>query len=250
MIEIESTFSKTTDAATRQRLRPALGIATATARHIKKRLLRRRYATRAQAFDSTPTAGPKRRRRYYISLPYARAAGLGDKTSFASSADMHRKAGAAGGPGQVSGELLRSMRTRNYGRDAVIIEFGRSSLGASSKRSAITKRKSGSFEVSLSDNGKLRARQVRELSRDSEGNLKRRKKPRKVRNSLKASAVFTATRIGLLQPTPRENTAQLAAIADRYLSTVVTTFGGVVVQVTSDRGDSTLFRDIQRRLDK
>jgi hypothetical protein len=249
MIEIESTFSKTTDAATRQRLRPALGIATATARHIKRRLLRGEYATRPQAFSTTPTAGPKRRRRYYISLPYARAAGLGDKTSFASSAEMHRMAGKTN-PGQMTGELLRSMRTRNYGRDAVIIEFGRSSIGGSSKRSLITKRKTGEFEVGLSDNGKLRARQVRELSKDSEGNVKRRKKPRKVLNWKKATAVFAETGIGLLQPTPRENTAQLAAIADRYLATVVTTFGGVVVQVTSDRGDQALFRDIQRRLDK
>ena len=244
-LDMVTHFTKTATPEIRASLAPAMALARATATHIRRRLIKGRTATRGKAYSADPRAGPRKRRRYYISPAYAAEAKT-TKTSWKSSVDMHQAVRAS--YGNVTGALLRSMRVRNYGRDAVVIEFAGSSLGASSVRTATTKRVKGEYEVTLSDSGAVRAKQVRELARDSEGIVKRRRKPKLVRNSHKASAVFTATKIGLLQPTDEESRAQLAAITDIYTGILITSFGGVVIQEDGVKGDRRLYDAIKREL--
>jgi hypothetical protein len=248
-LELEVHFSKTATADVRRNLAPAANLARATARHMRQRLRRRRYATRPEPFSANPGAGPRKRRRYYISPAYAHEIGA-QQTSFKSSVDMHQAVGARA-PGVVSGALLRSMRVRNFGRDSMVIEFAGSSLGASSTHTARTvgvKDDSGAkvFETTLSSKGAVRAKQLRELKRDKGGKVLFRRKPKKVLNRLKASAVYNHTNIGLLQPTDAESRAQVAAIGDNLSAILITTFGGVVIQEDGDKGDRRLYEAIKR----
>jgi len=250
-LEIEIHFSKTATPAIRRNLAPAAALAKATATHMRRRLMRRRYATRPDAFSATPTAGPKKRRRYYISPAYAREIGA-KKTSYKSSVDMHQAVRATA-PGVVSGKLLRSMRVRNFGRDAMVIEFAGSSLGASSTHTArMTAQRDEEgrrlFETTLSKTGQVRARQLRELKRDKEGKVLFRRKPKKVLNRLKAAAVFNHTNIGLLQPTSAEMKAQVAAVGENLFAILITTFAGVVIQEDNDKGERRLYEAIKREL--
>jgi len=241
-LDMQVHFSKTATAEIRANLEPAAKLARATARHIKRRLIRRRYATRPDPFSADPTAGKRKRRRYYISPAYAAEIGA-KETTFKSSVDMHKAVGARA-PGLVSGKLLDSMRVRNFGRDAMVIEFAGSSLGASSTRTA--RRKTVSYEASLHSDGKVRAKRITELRRDKDGEVLYRRNPKKVLNRLKASAVFNHTNIGLVQPTSAEEKAMVAAVGDSLTAILIKTFGGVVIQENDERGDRRLYEAIKR----
>lgn len=242
-LDMDVHFSKTTTAAIRENLAPAANLARATAQHMKNRLRRRRYATVPKPFSDDPTAGPRKRKHYYITPAYAAEIGT-EITRWGSSLKMHQAVGAKG-PGIVSGKLLRSMRVRNFGRDAMVIEFAGSSLGASSAHTARTAG-TGTYETTLSSDGKLRARQLRELKRDKSGNVLFRRKPKKVLNRLKAAAVFTHSNIGLLHPLGEETRAMVAAVGASVSTILITTFGGVVIQEDDDKGNRRLYEAIRR----
>lgn len=248
-ITVKYTKAAIGDPALLERLRAPMAIATATATAIRDRVRRAHVtATQAAAYKGTPTAGGGKsgtvRKAYYVSPAYATAVGLQDQTRWQSSADMHQAVGAVSGLGDVSGGMWQGLQVRNSGERAVI-EFGGSSLGASSKRSALTKTKTGTYEVTLSDNGHVRARQVRELKRNEGGQVQYRRKPKLVRNAEKAGRVFKNSRVGLLQCTPTEEAAQWQAFRDATDATLARMFGRerVARPVT---GDQPLYRAILR----
>lgn len=251
-IEVKTHWTKTATPDVRAKLQQPMALARATARHIARRLRRGKTATapqayqrRADEYQTDPATGRRRRRRYYISPAYAEAAGVPGQTRWLDSAEFH---GAAGGqPGVVTGGMLSQTRTRNYGSKAALIEFAGSSLGASSTRTAIRRKIKGQYEVGVSDNGKIRAKQATEFSRDEGGEVKYRRKPKLVRNSLKAGRVFKYLRVGLLQPTEGETAAQLQAVADAAQSVVVLAFGSNVV-TSGSGGDPVLLRSIKHEM--
>lgn len=247
MIEIEAKWSKSATVDVRAALAQPMAIGVATARHIKARILRGQTATRPSAFDRSPSAGPRKRKRYYISPAYAHELGLGAQTRWKSSAAMHAAKGIKAGTANATGGMWKGLQVRNYGRGSVIIEFARSSLGASSTRTAIKKKVHGTYEVTLSSNGRVRAKQAREFSRDEGGNIKYRRKAKKVLNRVKAAAVFRHSNIGLLQPTRGETEAQLAAVADAAAGVVVRAFGGKI-EVQRSTGNRRLFAAIKKEM--
>lgn len=202
-----------------------MALARATAVHIRNRLARGETATPPKPYSTKPTAGPPKSRRYYISPAYAERLGLGAQTRWKSSAEMHASKGLQPGKASATGEMLDSIRVRNYGNDAAVIEFFGSSLGASSTRTAILKKVEGTYEVTLSDNGSVRARQKREFSRDEGGKVKYRRKPKLVQNATKAATVFRSTRVGLLQTTDDETLALWCAWANKAGSLVRRSLG-------------------------
>lgn len=211
-LDVTVKWSKSATEVTRADLAQPMAVATAFAQHLRDRATAGKFATTPEAYKDKPTSGPRRHKAYYISPYYAEKCGLGKQTRFASSREMHAALPGGHQLGNVTGEMWKGLQVRNWGDDGVIVEFGGSSLGAKSTLTAITKRKAGEYEVTLSGNGKLRAKQVRELSRDEGGNVKYRRKPKLVRNNLKAYAVFQYLRIGLLQPTDAELAAAAAAV--------------------------------------
>lgn len=211
-LDVTVKWSKSATEVTKADLAQPMAIAQAFAGHLRARSLRGQFATTPQPYKDRATSGPRKHKSYYIAPAYAEKAGLGQQTRFRSSRNMHAALPGGHEFGNVTGEMWRGLQVRNFGQDAVIVEFGGSSLGAKSTRTAITKRKAGKYEVTLSDSGKLRARQVRELSRDEGGNVKYRRKPTLVRNNLKAHAVFQYIGIGLLQPTDDEIRAAAVAV--------------------------------------
>ncbi len=234
------------DPAQLQRLRQPMTIAIATANTIRQRVaVRGQLVTPANAYRATPDAGPTKKPRYYLSPAYAEAAGLGTQTRWESSAVMHAAVGAKTGTGNTTGALWKpgALQVRNSG-DSAIIEFGGSSLGASSTRTALTKKVHGSYHVTLSDNGKLRAKQVSELKRDEGGDVQYRRKPKQVRNAVKAGTVFKNSRIGLLQPTEAESQAQFNAFRSQCGLAVAACFGGNCKSESG--GDRALFDAIMR----
>ena len=235
------------DPALLSRLRQPMTIAIATANAIRERVaVRGQLVTPPKAYSTTPDAGPARKSRYYISPAYAQAAGLGTQTRWESSAAMHAAIGAKTGTGNATGSLWKpgALQVRNSG-ESCIIELGGSSIGASSTRTALTTKVQGTYQVRLSDNGKLRAKQVRELTRDEGGSVQYRRKPKQVRNQVKAGTVFANSRIGLLQPTEAESTAQFNAFRSQCGLAVAACFGGTS-EAASPQGDRALFDAIMR----
>lgn len=243
MITVKMSKTAMEDPATLRRLQQPMAIAKATASHIRQRVAQGRTATPADPYDGTPTAGKGKVRRYYLSPAYAERLGLGSQTRWESSRAMHAAKGLRPGKASATGQMWAGLQVRNYGSDSAVIDFGGSSLGASSTRTAITKKKAGTFEVTLSGNGKLAARQARELSRDEGGQVKYRRKPKLVRNSLKAAAVFTGSRVGLLQCTPDEIQAMNAAVATKAGILVAACFGART-PTSEPGGDRSLYTAI------
>ena len=190
-----------------------MAIAQAFAVQLRNRAQAGQFATAPEGYKDRATSGPRQHKSYYISPAYALACGLDKQTRFRSSREMHSALPGGHQYGNVTGKMWEGLQVRNWGDDAVVVEFGGSSLGAKSILTATTKRKAGEYEVTLSANGKLRAKQVRELNRDEGGQVKYRRKPTLIRNNLKANSVFQYLRIGLLQPTDSEIAAATAAVA-------------------------------------
>jgi len=248
-VEVTTHWSKSATEDVRAALAQPMAIARATARHIQRRIRRGRTATKAQPYQQraaeyvvNPKTKRRNRRSYYVSPAYAEAAGVPGQTRWLNSAEFHTAVN--GKPGNVTGKMLDGIRARNYGRDAVVIDFAKSSLGASSVRTAIRKKVSGEFEITLSNKGKLRAKQVKEFSRDEGGAVKYRRKPKLVTNREKAGRVFKYVRVGLLQPTPGETAAQLQSVSDAAAGVVLVAFGGEIV-TSGTAGDPVLLRSIR-----
>jgi len=130
-----------------------------------------------------------------------------------------------------------------------VVEFSGSTLGTKSTLTANTKKVDGSYEVTLSDNGKLKAKQVRELMRDEGGNVTYRRKPRLERNNLKAYAVFKHLGVGLLEPRQDELDAIWAAFS-REAGLVITGIAGAQYKGDAAAGNSALFGAIVREFRK
>ena len=246
-VTVKTTWSKGADVDLRAALAQPMALATAAARHIQARVLQGRFATPAEPFSSTPRAGAKTAPRYYVSPAYAAAAGLGEQTRWESSQAMHRAAGMT--PGVGTGEMVKHIQVRNYGSEGALIEPAGSSLGSSSTRTALTTRKEGTFEITLSDSNLLRARQVRELSRDEGGKVRYRRKPKLVRNALKAGTLFKNLNIGLLQNTDDELVAMANALAAVAALRVAKALGAKVTTLPHG-GDPRLYAACFRELMK
>jgi hypothetical protein len=254
-LDIKMHFTKTATVDVRRSLAVSMAVARATAHHIRRRVLGGKTATRARAYHGpfppiiSKRSGKPRRHFYNISPAYAEELGIKGHTRWASSAAFHRHVGVRPGTGYVTGGMWSGLQVRNYGSEGALIEFARSSLGAESVRSVIRKHVKGQYQLTRSKRGKLQAKRVLEVSKDKEGQAKFKEKPKLVKNSAKAGRVFKSTKIGLLQPTPAETSAQLAAVAAVSGAVVAVTFG-------SDReepgpglqGDRRLFAVIQREI--
>jgi len=246
--DIVQKWSKNATAEIKAALQRPIAIANATAAHIRDRAMRGQFATTADAYKDRASAGPEKRKSYYVSPAYAAAAGLGKQTRWKSSAEMHRAAAARGG-GRITGGMWSGLQVRNYGADAAVVEFSGSTLGSRSTLTANTKKVGGSYEVTLSDNGKLKAKQVRELMRDEGGNVTYRRKPRLERNNLKAYAVFKHLGVGLLEPRQDELDAIWAAFS-REAGLVITGIAGAQYKGDAAAGNSALFGAIVREFRK
>lgn len=246
-IDVVTKFTKTANAEVRQRLEQPIAVARATAVHIRRRMKRGHTATRPKPYSTKPTAGSRKNPKYYISPAYADKLGL-DQTIWRSSAEMHAAVGAKAGSGNVTGAMWNGVQVSNYGRSAAIIKFTRVSLGGSSRIERIRRKVKGSYVVSAGPDGKLRAKQVTELSRDKKGEVKLTKKPRNVSNAAKASALYRESRVGALQPTQFESAAQVAAIGHAAGGMIIHAFGGGVLEGSTRAGDRKLFSAIVREM--
>lgn len=245
MITVKMSKTAMKDPATLARLAQPMAIAKATASHLRNRIHRGQTATPPDPYNGTPTAGRGKTRRYYLSPAYAERLGLGNQTRWESSRAMHQAKGLRPGKASATGQMQAGLQVRNFGSDSAVIDYGGSSLGASSTRTAITKAKHGTYEVTVANNGKVAARQARELSRDEGGQVKYRRKPKLVRNALKAAAVFTGSRVGLLQCTPDEIQAMQAAVATRAGILVAACFGART-PTSEPGGDRALYNAIMQ----
>lgn len=246
-VQVKAKWSKNLDQMDRAILSDVLTMQRVLATAIRQRVAAGRTATPPEPYSTTPTAGPKGKARYYVSPAYATALGLGNQTRWESSAAMHSANGIKAGSARATGRMWDGLQVRNFGRSAALIEFGGSSMGASSTLTAITKRKTGTYQVTVSGNGKIRARQARELSRDEGGKVQYRRKPKLVRNSLKAAAVYQNTGVGLLQNTPGELMALQSAWCQLAGQELARLFGGRVESVRAT-GDATLYAMLIREL--
>ena len=252
MIAIVPKFSKSVreDQAVLARLDKPIRIAAACAQHLQERLHRGRTATPARKYKTTATAGPKKRRRFYISTAYAQAAGVGDKTSWKSSAEFHAAIG--GKPGIATGEMIDGIQVRNKGTRSALIDFGRSSIGARSERTARTRVAHDAegnkiFQVFTDRKGKRKARVKRDLARGKEGNVLRRTKPTKIKNAEKAGRAFKYLRVAMLQMTPSEQAAMLDAVATETAKSAGVLFA-MQPAVAFNDGDLVLRYRILKRL--
>jgi hypothetical protein len=223
-MHVTAKFSKTVDADLKNALQKPMALATAAANHIRQRMLLGDTATPADPYSSNPTAGAKDNKRYYISPAYAKEAGAGKQTRWESSAVMHSTLG--GKPGNVTGGMWSGLQVRNYGAEGAVIDFGGSTLGSSSTLTAKTQKVEGSYEVTLSEDGKLRARQLKDLKRDEGGKVLYRRKPKLVRNAHKASTLFRHSHIAAVQNTDDELQALANALAAVAAQQVAMSFGG------------------------
>jgi hypothetical protein len=247
MIAVKYTKTAIGDPALMKRLEAPMAIAVATAYCIRDRIVGRGMTvTPANAYRSTATAGGgqsnRGKRQYYISPSYASKIGIDKQTRWDSSAEMHGAVSAISGTANVSGGMWAGLQIRNSG-DRAIIEFGGSSLGASSTLTAKTTKKTGTFEVTLSADGRTRARQVRELKRSEGGEVQYRRKPKLVRNSEKAGRVYRNSRVGLLQLTASEDAAQREAFRDAMDRIAAKLFGRKPMD-NPISGDPKLYRAI------
>lgn len=244
MIRMElSTTGKQADPRTLRRLQLALEVAEETARVIRRRAMRGQFATPPKPYAGPKAAkGGRRQRVYIVAAEYARQAGT-DNTVFESSADFHRQVGAVAG--NTTGLLWRSLRTRNFGSDGAVIEFGGSSLGASVKwkRKTVTER--DSVEVAVSQTGKVSVKRRKRTLTNDKGQWQV-KRADNVQNRIKAAAVFRTLNVGLLQPTEAEAQAQVSAVAVVTGEAVAAIFGTTAV-FTGQQGDAALFRAITQR---
>ena len=157
MIEIVPKFSAkvAADDAVMQRLKQPVTLAIITAKHIRKRIRRGKFATRPKPYSSKPTAGSKKAPKYYISPAYAEAVGRPGETVWESSAAFHRAIGAK--PGNTSSQLVQNVGVRNHGTTGALIEFRGSSIGAKSRRKAKRRRVRANAKFDSQTGARLKA---------------------------------------------------------------------------------------------
>ena len=254
--------------------RAAMPVAIATANHIRKRVRdhgqtatpAQPYAThvvtktrvsrrtksggQSKSFLATRLAEDSSKKYHYITGHYADKIGL-KETRFPSSADFHAKAGTKLGTFKVSGGMWQGLQVRNSG-NAAVIDFGGSSLGGSSVRSARVgryKEETVTMRVSPTET-RTTVRKHRSLLRDAGGQVLYRRKPKHVRNQDKAGAVYRHSRVGLLQPLPSETAAQAAAVAHKAGRVLALCFGADGVETGRWEGNGSLLRAILQEFNR
>lgn len=260
-MDVTVKFTKTTlrDANLMQALNNVMAIAAPLASTIRDRVtMRHQLVTVAKPYadKGRADAGPPKKPAYYISPAYAEKNHLmspstsGDPakmTRWESSAQMHQAVGAISGTGDVTGAMWKGLQVRNSGSMA-IIEFGGSSLGASSTLTARTTKVEGSYVVTTDKTGKTHAKAARALKHDDAGAVMYRRKPKLVRNSEKAGRVLKNSRIGLLMSTDAEKAAMWQAFRNAVATGVCKCFGVVPTQQVPSTGDRALYDQITRNL--
>jgi hypothetical protein len=251
MISVKYTKPVMEDPDIVRALRQPMAMAVAAANHMKRRLQNGQPASSPQPYKATPTAGPRggTGRRYYLSPAYAERLGLGNQTKWRSSAEMHAAKNLNPGKASATGEMMKAWTVRNYGPDAAVIEMGGSSLGASSVITAVTKKVHGTYEVTLSRSGKLRAKQLEVAQRDEGGKVKMRRKPKLVQNREKAVAVYKAIGINVFEATDDELLAMWAAWANQA-SSLVRRSCGIPGEIPVVAGNRLLYDAVTRELVK
>lgn len=245
MLQIKVKWSKAASAKTpdgdaiRRRLQQPMAYQTALAKILVTRAMKGVFATPAKPYKSAATAGPKKKKAYYISPQYAVELALGLQTKFASSAEMHQIAGIRAA-GHASGAMWKGLQVRNFGSKGAVIEFGGSSLGSSSTRTAISRRVTGPVQ---------KGQQAPRSIHQEDGSVKYRRKPKLVRNSEKAGRVFKNSRVGLLQPTQNEYNAIHAAFLFRAGQVVNEAFG-LKAPGGQPTGDPALYREIMKEFNQ
>lgn len=235
-------------------LHQPMAIALAMAEHLRYRVGVGEFATQPRPFSTRPgltRSGKPKVLGYYVAPAYADKLGLG-KAAYHDSAAFHRATGAIAGMGRVTGGMWAGLQVRNWGNDKAIIEFGMSSLGAKSIRSANSRAvrdASGALVHKFVNDskGRMVKRQVRELVKYKKGErikvysaplveishgisvrkerveikiaegteTRYRRKAAMISNGLKAFTVFRHSKIGLLQPTDGEINTVLQAFRKR-----------------------------------
>jgi hypothetical protein len=227
----------------------ALPIARAVAAAIYERVaVRGRTATPPASYKRAAGGTRRNRTRYYITDAYAAKLGLSE-TNWPDSASMHEAAGVRAGTHKVTGGMWDGLQVRNFGASgkAAIIDFGGSSLGASSARSARTRAVAGKYVVTINGAGAAKAVRAREKVRNEAGEVQFRRKPKLVQNWMKAGTVFKHAAVGLLQPTDRETADIADVLMDSYAITTAKVLGGEVFS-TSGVAKSPLYRAIAKDL--
>lgn len=150
---------------------------------------------------------------YIVSEAYAQKLGLQER-AFRSSRDFHAKAGAKPGAANVTGGMWSGLQVRNYGQKQAVVDFGGSSLGATSERTS-------------TKSGRLRS------------------KPRSVRNQLKAATVFRFSKVNVLEPTDAEEQAMVSAVSRWSQKFLEAQFGAQSANV-ANAGDQQLLAKIMQ----
>jgi hypothetical protein len=167
--------------------------------------------------------------RYGIGDKYAALLGL-KATSFKNSDEMHRLAGISGHPrGFASGGMWRGMQVRNFGSTGAMIDFGGSSIGASTGGTKRSRSRREAERGLLDKNGKRRVQGL-------------------VRNDQKAGTVFIQSRIGLLEMTQDQLTALESAWANHTGAVVDRIFNLSDPAYRTRLGDTRLWYEIENAL--
>ena len=155
---------------------------------------------------------------YTVSEPYAKQLGL-QKTVYRSSAEFHQAAGTKLGTSHVTGGMWQGLQVRNVGSNSVSIDFGNgSTLG--SKRAGVT----------------------------TPGGRTRKSQALRVRNSAKASTVFSFMGHSPIAPTDSEQVA-LQTVAIRWSQLAVCQVLGGTPTRFEPAGDSRLVQSILSSFD-
>lgn len=283
MIQVRLSKLVLKDPKLRGKLAAPLAIAQATAERIRQRVsVDGVSATPARAYPAqevkrSTKSGKVKIRTYHVGSDYAAKLGL-TSTQFATSAAFHAAAKSRAGAANVTGGMWAGLQVRNWGGTGAIIDFGGTSIGASTPKGEIRFRgtkadgtsKSGRMRtsgfaagrtkgMSRADKKAWHAAQVAKFRGLSDVKITSIKEPSAiVRNQEKASVVFQTRKIGVLQPTERETQAQLAAYCASTGRAVFSMFrtaedptpvrmGYVKSQITNV-GDAALFNAILRRI--
>lgn len=191
-------------------------------------------------------------RGYKVSPAYALATlGSDEQVWFESSKDFHDKAQVVPGTYFATGGMARGLQSRNFGTSAAIIEFGGSSLGSKSARSALTDRSDDAepgqkVRYKRNENGRYQV-VGRKLRRDENGKVRYRAKPVLIRNWIKASAIFHHHHVCILQHTDMETYDLCDALADHMRLTWIRTIPGNEAESVSYMGQRGTYYQLLRK---
>lgn len=215
-VRIAAPLLASEDSTQLDRLLPLIHAVVPIAVRVKERAQESQFVGRQPQYDSAASG-------YSVMLSYAWAAGVRTKaTRWRSSYAFHAAAGSKPGQG-VNSRRNRGMwqgyQVRSYGSDAVVVEFARSSLGASSRR------KGKEFV-------------------NKKGETKTQRNDQLVPNAMKAFSIWKAWRINLTQMRDGETQALQGAVAYQAQKAVAEAFGFTVRPVWFAAGDVRLYRQI------